>query len=101
MTLRHTFTYRWRAWRVFSASMAELKRAARSRTNLVGLCSSELAEIIVWEGLDENARRSTIRHELIHAVSDCAGIGLTHKQVYALEHELGPLVRLSFEEGGG
>ena len=81
--------------------MAELKRAAKSKTRLVGLCISERAEILVWEGLDENARRGTVWHELIHAVDDCAGIGLTHKQVYALERELGPLVRLSFEEGNG
>ena len=98
MQLLHTFTYRKRLWLVFSASMPELKRAAGSKSKLVGVCDYELARIYVWKKLSRTKRERTIWHEIGHAVNWGGKIGLTHKQVYKLERELGGLVRLSFRE---
>ena len=102
MKLRHTFTYRWRRWRVFSASRKRLRSLAGAKHNrTIGLCEADAARIVIKKGLAETTRHNTLVHEVLHAVNDEAGIGLTHKQICALELELGPLVRLSFEEGSG
>lgn len=57
-----------------------------------GTCDLNAGTVAVLDGMSPELTRSTLLHELIHAVSDMFGVGLSERQVVALEGGLGLLL---------
>lgn len=79
---------------VFSHTFDLYEDDALNMPDALGICDVSKCFIKISRGLKPTMRRSTLLHEIIHAISDISGAGLTEKQVLALEAGLNPIVNI-------
>lgn len=63
----------------------------------LGQCDATNAEIFILEGMPPGVEKRIIVHELVHAVDDALGLGLTEEQVAALGAGLASIPQLRVE----
>lgn len=63
-------------------------------SDALGQCDASSAEIFVQEGLAPGVEKRILLHELVHAIDDALGLGLSEEQVAALGAGLASIPQL-------